>query len=252
MPNTSVKSCESGTPDRPETKRPVRPTNRNSPRPSSPAIGLPDAANGTPHKPAHQVLLAVDVCFIVLGAAIGHEIFEGYLRAFHFPIPQELPQLKKIGCLLLFSLFAVLFLQLQRDYAYMWKRSIRQESKYLAKAILASTLITGLFVRLFEVEIRSKVSTTVMIAVSWMMLEGWRHILRSQSIAGLTEKRNVLIVGCGPYGKLLRSHVEDNPELGYVFKGYIDRRLTGRPPNPARNSRPGRSNRGHRARPFHR
>jgi exopolysaccharide biosynthesis polyprenyl glycosylphosphotransferase len=130
-------------------------------------------------------------------------------------------------------------MQLQRDYASLWKKSIQKESKFLAKGILASTLITGLFIHLFDVDIRSKLSTVLMILSSWLLLEGWRHFLRAQNIAGLTDKRNVVIVGCGPYGKLLRSHVEDNPELGYIFKGYVDRRLTNRPPDPKRNKEEG-------------
>ena len=73
------------------------------------------------------------------------------------------------------------------------------------------------------------------IAASWSSLASWRLFIRSQSISGLTEKRNVLIVGCGADGAQLRKHLEQNPEIGYVFKSYIDRRNIGRPPNATQN-----------------
>jgi exopolysaccharide biosynthesis polyprenyl glycosylphosphotransferase len=183
----------------------------------------------------HRFLLLFDLGFIWAGAAFAHGLFVRRLWASHFGMLDDLSQLKKAGILLLFSLCMVSCMQLQRDYASLWKKSIRQESEFLAKAIVASAFITCIFVYLFDMAGISKMAAALTIVLSWTLLEGWRKFLRSQSIAGLTETRNILIVGCGPTGTLLRKQVEDNPHLGYVFKGYVDRRLTGRPPNPTRN-----------------
>jgi exopolysaccharide biosynthesis polyprenyl glycosylphosphotransferase len=56
----------------------------------------------------------------------------------------------------------------------------------------------------------------------------WRRLVRSQAIPGLTEKRNVLIVGYGHSAHLLRQQLEQNPQLGYVVKGFVCRRRTPR------------------------
>ncbi len=200
---------------------------------AAPASG--DAHGKMDHLRIHRFLFLVNLCLIWIGGAAAHEISLLCARVFHYVAPQELSQAKAAGCLLLFSVLIVVFAQLQREYASLWKRSIHREFQFLAKSMLAAALVTGACIYLFAIPIENKLSVTLTIVLSGIFLAAWRKLLRSQSIAGLSERRNVLIVGCGPNGKLLRSHVEQNPELGYVFKGYVDRRLTGKLPNPARN-----------------
>ena len=60
--------------------------------------------------------------------------------------------------------------------------------------------------------------------MSWMLLAAWRRFLHSQSIPGYSEKRNVLIIGGGRTAKQLKEHLASHPELGYVVKGFLDRR----------------------------
>jgi exopolysaccharide biosynthesis polyprenyl glycosylphosphotransferase len=59
-------------------------------------------------------------------------------------------------------------------------------------------------------------------------MAAWRRFVRSQSIPGLTEKRNALIVGNGHFAHLLQRQLEQNPQLGYVVKGFVCRRRTPR------------------------
>jgi exopolysaccharide biosynthesis polyprenyl glycosylphosphotransferase len=183
----------------------------------------------------NRFLAICDLCLIWASAAIARQMMALYAQTFQYAPPPELETSKQLGSLLLFSILVVLFLQLQRDYASLWKKSIQQEAKFLWKAVLGSALITSLCSYLFGSRPGSKASVSIAVVLSWVILATWRKFLRSQHIAGLTEMRNVLIVGCGPNGKQLRNHVENNPQLGYAFKGYIDRRFTGRPPDPARN-----------------
>jgi exopolysaccharide biosynthesis polyprenyl glycosylphosphotransferase len=56
----------------------------------------------------------------------------------------------------------------------------------------------------------------------------WRKLVRSQSIPGLTEKRNVLIVGYGRSAHLLQQQLEQNAQLGFVVKGFVCRRRSPR------------------------
>jgi len=182
-----------------------------------------------------RFLFLLDLGLIWLGAAAGRQISLLCSKALHYPAQQDPPQANMTGVLLLFSLLTVLFMQLQGDYLSVWKRSARQDVRLLAQSIVSAVFVTGTCLHFLAITIDNKLSVAVTIALSWIFLAAGRTILRSQPIAGLSEKRNILIVGCGPNGKLLRTHVEENPELGYDFKGYVDRRLTGTPPNPARN-----------------
>jgi exopolysaccharide biosynthesis polyprenyl glycosylphosphotransferase len=197
--------------------------------------GVQSGQGGMNQRVIHRFLFVLDFCLIWAGAAIAQELQLLLARAFHFAMPAPLLQATKIGALLLFSLLVVLFMQLQREYAFFWKKDIHQETRLLVQATLGSAFVTKLCIYLFGISIGTDVSVTLTVALSWILLMGWRRLLQSHSIAGLTERRNVLIVGCGPNGKLLRDHLEGHPELGYAFKGYVDRRLSGKRPNPARN-----------------
>lgn len=57
------------------------------------------------------------------------------------------------------------------------------------------------------------------------LVVGWRvafiNILRFYRTKGYNV-RNIMIVGYGPIGRNLKRHLDDNPEIGYVFKGFFD------------------------------
>lgn len=55
--------------------------------------------------------------------------------------------------------------------------------------------------------------------ISWRV--GFINILRFYRTKGYNI-RNVVIVGYGPIGRNLKAHLDENPEIGYVFKGYFD------------------------------
>jgi exopolysaccharide biosynthesis polyprenyl glycosylphosphotransferase len=137
--------------------------------------------------------------------------------------------------LLFFSVLIVLFARLDGLYEVPWKKSLFRDVSLIGKSVCFAALITGSCNYLWNIRVAPARSIILTIIVSWMSLAAWRAFIPSQSISGLTSKRNILIVGCGPNGVLLRRHLEQNPDIGYIFKGYIDRRKIGRPPDPARN-----------------
>jgi exopolysaccharide biosynthesis polyprenyl glycosylphosphotransferase len=139
------------------------------------------------------------------------------------------------GFLLLFSTLVVLFARINGLYELPWKKKLRDDFRSLAKSVLSAAMLACSCIYLWHIGSTPIEPLGWAIAASWSSLAAWRLFIRSQSISGLTEKRNVLIVGCGANGAQLRRHLEQNPEIGYVFKGYIDRRNMGRPPNAARN-----------------
>ncbi|MGL1887895.1 MAG: undecaprenyl-phosphate glucose phosphotransferase [Reichenbachiella sp.] len=57
------------------------------------------------------------------------------------------------------------------------------------------------------------------------LIIGWRvgfiHILRYYRTKGFNT-RNVIIVGYGPIGRSLKRHFIQNPQMGYLFKGFFD------------------------------
>ncbi len=139
------------------------------------------------------------------------------------------------GFLFLFSTLVVLFARINGLYELPWKKKVREDFRSLAKSVLSAAVLACSCIYLWHIAATPIEPLGWAIAASWSALAAWRLFIRSQSISGLTEKRNVLIVGCGANGAQLRRHLEQNPEIGYVFKGYIDRRTADRPPNAARN-----------------
>lgn len=75
---------------------------------------------------------------------------------------------------------------------------------------------------------RGVIGGTLMLSV--VLLVAWRAFLRFPGVGGLTEARNVLIVGAGPAGKALQQYLEETPQLGYSVKGFVDRRASQREP----------------------
>ena len=61
-----------------------------------------------------------------------------------------------------------------------------------------------------------------------ILLIAWRAFLRFPGVSGLTETRNVLIIGAGGAGKALHRYLTGAPQLGYSVKGYTDRRSCSR------------------------
>lgn len=60
------------------------------------------------------------------------------------------------------------------------------------------------------------------LVVSWRV--GFINILRFYRTKGYN-LRNIIIVGYGPIGRNLKRHLQNNPEIGYVFKGFFDHKL---------------------------
>jgi exopolysaccharide biosynthesis polyprenyl glycosylphosphotransferase len=146
------------------------------------------------------------------------------------PLPSE-----AIAFVFLFSILTTILAQLKGLYSSPCKKRFGEELRLLAEAVAGAGVVTATYLYLLGINLR-QISLCIMTAIlSWITLAIWRKFIYSQSISGLAEVRNILILGCSKHGQLLRMQLDEHTELGFVFKGYIDRRRHGSPPNPAHN-----------------
>ena len=183
-----------------------------------------------------KLLISADLCLVWLSAvtalafrfkalALGHDSSFGSTLSRH------------AGFMLIFSVLVILFANTQDLYIRPWARHRREELSLLAKAVASAALvmISAIFLSGNKTISREVVVLTILLSCCLMAL--WRTFLHSQAIAGITEKRNVLIVGAGRAGRLLRGYLDKNPQLGYVVKGFLDRRR-GEPRNDSAEGEP--------------
>jgi len=169
-----------------------------------------------------KLLISADFCLVWISAvtALGFRFRSalGHRSSFTSTLSRH------AGFMLIFSVLVTLFASTQHLYVRPWARRRREELSLLARAVASAGLvmIAAIFLSGNKTISREAVVTTILLSYGWMAL--WRTFLHSQAIAGITEKRNVLIVGAGRAGKLLRGYLGENPQLGYVVRGFLDRR----------------------------
>jgi len=199
----------------------------------------PNNASHSPDKRDRErlrrFLFISDFCLIWISAGTALVICSPRSKVLSAGIKPAVVPAGAAGFLLLFSILIVLFARIYGLYELPWKKGPREDFSLLSKSVLSAAAVAWSCIYLGHINSAPTETLAGAVAATWAALGAWRMFIRSQSISGVTEKRNILIVGCGPNGVLLRKHLEQNAELGYVFKGYIDRRNTGRPPDPARN-----------------
>ena len=182
-----------------------------------------------------RFLFFFDLCLIWLTAGGVYEVFGANRWAIPSPAAVKLFSPRAIGFVFLLSILTTILAQLNGLYSSPCKRRLGKELRLLGEAVACAGVIAITFFYLLGINLRQMPLYILTVVLTWIPLAAWRKFIYSQSISGLAETRNVLILGCSKYGQLLREHMDQHPELGYVFKGYVDRRRGGRPPDPARN-----------------
>jgi exopolysaccharide biosynthesis polyprenyl glycosylphosphotransferase len=175
-----------------------------------------------------RYLLFLDLILVWLSAGITN-IWSFYVmraaRGASFTIPTAVGQM---GFLFLFSVLVVLFVETHGLYARLWQKSFAEEVKYLGESICCAALVVIVAMYMLGTRTAAVLSFGPTILSSWMTLAAWRRFLHAQSIPGLSDKRNVLIVGGGRASMQLKMHLENHPELGYSVTGFLDRRKESR------------------------
>ncbi len=194
-------------------------------------VGVPKVkARTIPHK----FFLASDLCLVWISTGIAHLALMVFARDVHNPWGHELFHAAPLGPMFLFSVLVVLFADSRGLYEFPWKTSYKGDLKLLADAVTCSGIVIGVGSYLSGSRARSAGAYVLAVALAWTLMASWRKLVRSQTIPGLTEKRNVVIVGYGRFAHLLRQQLDQNPQLGYVVKGFVCRRRTPRS-NPKGN-----------------
>jgi exopolysaccharide biosynthesis polyprenyl glycosylphosphotransferase len=182
-----------------------------------------------------RFLFFFDLCLIWLTAAVVYEAFGANRWVIPSPAAVKLYSSKAVGFVFLLSILTTILAQLNGLYSSPYKRRLAKELRLLVEAVACAGVIAVTCFYLLGINPREISLGILTVILTWIPLAAWRKFIYSQSISGLGETRNVLIIGCSKYGQLLRNQLDQHPELGYVFKGYVDRRRGGRPPNPAHN-----------------
>lgn len=138
---------------------------------------------------------------------------------------------KQFGMLLIFSVLVLVFCELNGLYDQRWIQSTRFCAWKPMKSICAAALVLTAGVYLSEAQMLLRQGTGLAIAAGAITLIAWKYLWQLQSIEGINERRNVVIVGAGQVALDLREYLNNNEHLGYVVKGFLDRRLRPRPSN---------------------
>jgi exopolysaccharide biosynthesis polyprenyl glycosylphosphotransferase len=150
------------------------------------------------------------------------KVDRGYAKAITFNSPLW-------GLILLFSVLVVLFANNNGLYHQIWRQRFDVEISCLGKSLASASSVLAATIYLETVRVGSIFTAGMTVILSCLVLVAWRRFLHTQAIPGLTDKRNVLIVGGGETALCLKANFDQNPEFGYVVKGLIDRRRPNRP-----------------------
>jgi exopolysaccharide biosynthesis polyprenyl glycosylphosphotransferase len=130
--------------------------------------------------------------------------------------------------LYLYSVLYLLFAYSRKLYVPPRRPKLVQEVLDVLKVSLSATVVLTAFIYASGNKSISREVIGGTLALSVVFLIAWRAFLRFPGVDGLTETRNVLIIGAGPAGQALHRYLEETPQLGFSVKGYTDRRSRSR------------------------
>ena len=189
--------------------------------------GVPLASGSRDQRPVHK-LFFIDLLVVWISGETACSLVAACSRNIHNASIAEFFVSESFGFLFLFSVLVVLFGNIYGLYDFPWKRRIGEDLKLLAKSVASATVVAGLYFHFGGVTSISKTGLILTGSLTWSVLSLWRKFIDPQALVGLSEARNVLIVGPGRAARLLQAHLEHNPDLGYVVKGFLDRRRKAR------------------------
>jgi exopolysaccharide biosynthesis polyprenyl glycosylphosphotransferase len=134
--------------------------------------------------------------------------------------------------LYMYSVLFMLFAYAKKMYLPPRRPEFSRQAMEVVKVSLTAALALSAFIYVSgdKTISRGVIGGTLILSVA--LLIAWRAFLRFPGVGGLTEARNVLIVGAGPAGRALQQYLEETPQLGYSVKGFVDRRSFPREPLP--------------------
>ena len=130
--------------------------------------------------------------------------------------------------LCLYILLFMLFAYARKLFVPPRRNEFAQEALDVLKVSLAAGAALSTFIYVLGDRVVSRGAIGGNVIISVILLIAWRAFLRFPGVSGLTDARNVLIVGAGAEGKALQQFLLDSPRLGYCVMGFTDRRMSSR------------------------
>jgi exopolysaccharide biosynthesis polyprenyl glycosylphosphotransferase len=149
-----------------------------------------------------------------------------------FGFLQRLSVTENGGFLLLYVALVVMSCQSQDLYRTLRNRSAATESRAVAEAVSFATILLIVFIYLLGVKSVSRLVVIFSGLLNLGTLIAWRLWKRQVVIRRVTQgvgARNTVIVGAGRVGRALAQYLEENKQLGYKFKGFLDDNHNGHP-----------------------
>lgn len=143
----------------------------------------------------------------------------------HGKFPKIPGDAEHLGFLLLYGVLVVMLCQSQDLYRTLRTRSGLDESLAVAKAVTLATVLLTAFIYLSGVKSVSRLvvgSSGVLNLVTLVSWRLWRREMVKRRVIQGHGARNVLIVGAGKVGQELARYFEENKQLGFVTKGFLD------------------------------
>jgi exopolysaccharide biosynthesis polyprenyl glycosylphosphotransferase len=130
--------------------------------------------------------------------------------------------------LYLYSVLFLLFAYGRKLYVPPRRARFLDEVLDVLKVSLSSTIVLSAFIYILGNKAISREVIVGALVCSLFFLIAWRAFLRFPGVDGLTQTRNVLIIGAEAAGQAVHRYLEETPQLGYTVKGYTDRRSCSR------------------------
>jgi exopolysaccharide biosynthesis polyprenyl glycosylphosphotransferase len=137
----------------------------------------------------------------------------------------DFPLKPYIGFLLLYAILIVLLGHTQDLYRTPRERSTAQESWAVFRAVTLATTVLTAFIYCSNIKIVSRevVGISALLnAATLIIWRIWKRRFVTRRVIQGAGSRNALIVGAGKVGQGLARYLEENKQLGYRVKGFLD------------------------------
>ncbi len=191
-----------------------------------PRAGGVSTAGRSPSRAVTLLWMAVDVLTVVIAAAFATQLRKADVpfSSFNHRAPLAANPSSFLIYLAGFSLILILVSRAQGLYGPLQSFSGLREQRLTVQACFTASLILAgaLYFGRADSISRAVVIATLAMTVFLLCLRRaiWRFTLYKRYENGL-DTRNVLVIGAGPSGLAIRSHLQRIRHLGFTFKGFI-------------------------------
>ena len=175
----------------------------------------------------HAAYMMLDFLLVVVSAYIAFGI--RFLSSPHwsFKTPEWLvpSQSQYLGLLFLYAVLILVFCRNEDLYWTPRGRTRFEETLAVGKAVVFATALLMTFAYLSGMKtisrgvVLSAAAMNVASLASWRL---WKRYVVNREIANGRRARNVLIIGTDRAARQLAQTLEENRNLGYVFRGFVD------------------------------